>query len=132
MNELFDLLTTVNAWLALAGLGTIGAGVRWAVMKIVTAINGMSQKFDYLTDGTLASLHSYLYNKGYELLARGWVTPSELDDMEYTWKAYRNLGGNGTGELIYKRVQGLEIRQSKTTNPDLQALERSAEKHLDR
>ncbi|WP_273731451.1 hypothetical protein [Leuconostoc mesenteroides] len=66
-------------------------------------------QFKLLKSASLATLHSQLYEKGGHYIVRGAITLSELDDLEYTWQAYKGLGGNGTGEKIYQKCRELPI-----------------------
>lgn len=42
-------------------------------------------------------------------LSRNKISPEELKNLEYLYKGYHALGGNGTGTELYKRCQKLEI-----------------------
>lgn len=57
-----------------------------------------------------ALAHDKIYKLTDDYIERGWVTLDELDNLEYLYTAYRGLGGNGTGEKRYNRVQRLPIR----------------------
>ncbi|MBU7455833.1 hypothetical protein [Leuconostoc fallax] len=81
-----------------------------------------------LKDASLATLHSQLYDKGGKYIKRGDITISELDDLEYTWTAYKGLGGNGTGEKIYNKCRELPIADYQF-NSDWQAVENVAKQH---
>lgn len=65
----------------------------------------------HLKEASVALLHNEIYKICREYLNRGWVSVSELDNLEYLWSGYKELGGNGTGELLYTRVSALEIRE---------------------
>lgn len=60
-------------------------------------------------NASIASLHNNIYSFCGDILKRGSVTIKELDNLEYLWKAYSGLDGNGTGEVLYKRVNSLPI-----------------------
>lgn len=87
--------------------------------------------YKLLKAASLATLHSQLYDKGAIYIKRGFVTLSELDDLEYTWTAYHGLGGNGTGEKIYEKVRELPIADyvSAHTNDSWQEVEEIAALH---
>ena len=49
-----------------------------------------------------------------EYLARGWISIEELADLEkYLYTPYRKLGGNGTGEILFNKVNCLPNSDSK-------------------
>ena len=60
-------------------------------------------------NANIASLHNNIYSFCGDILKRGSVTIKELDNLEYLWEAYSGLNGNGTGEVLYKRVKSLPI-----------------------
>lgn len=45
------------------------------------------------------------------ILAKGWATPDEIEDLEkYLFEPYKALGGNGTAERLMEKVRELPIR----------------------
>jgi hypothetical protein len=40
-------------------------------------------------------------------IARGWASLDDRENLEYLYKPYKALGGNGTGENLYQAVQKL-------------------------
>ncbi len=50
-----------------------------------------------------ASLHNQIWNKADEYITRGYVTVGELNNFIYLFEAYKNLGGNGTGDTLPPR-----------------------------
>lgn len=58
--------------------------------------------------------HHDLYKTCQTYLDRGYVSTADLNDLDYLFKPYKALGGNGTGELLYNRVHDLEIRKEDT------------------
>lgn len=45
------------------------------------------------------------------LLAKGWASPDEIEDLEkYLFEPYKALGGNGTAEALLNKVRELPIR----------------------
>ncbi|EPH98717.1 hypothetical protein D920_01481 [Enterococcus faecalis 13-SD-W-01] len=59
----------------------------------------------------IASLHDRIYSNYETILSRHppGVTMKELNNLEYLWKAYSGLGGNGTGKHMYERICVLPI-----------------------
>ena len=60
-------------------------------------------------DAVQAVLHDSLYKQCTRAIARNYVTVSELDNIEHLYSGYRGVGGNGTGELLYQKVQQLQV-----------------------
>lgn len=55
-------------------------------------------------------LHDRLYASCTRAVKRGWTTLTELDNIEHLYGVYHQLGGNGTGTELYKRVKQLPIK----------------------
>lgn len=68
------------------------------------------QEQDLIKNGVLAILHDRLYQACHFHIARNWITTSELNNVEHLYKAYHDLGGNGTGTELYSRCKSLPIR----------------------
>ncbi|WP_273753453.1 hypothetical protein [Leuconostoc mesenteroides] len=98
LGELFDEI----GWFGALILGLTGTSI-FGWIKV------WSVQFKLFKKASLATLHSQLYDKGGLYIVRGSITLSELDDLEYTWQAYKDLGGNGTGEKIYQKCRELPI-----------------------
>jgi hypothetical protein len=67
-----------------------------------------------LAKGQIATLHDRVYAEGERLIRQGWITIDELNNFQYLFDAYRDLGGNGTGEVIYNHVSKLEVVDGTT------------------
>lgn len=77
-------------------------------------LNNMKNKLSSLEIAMKAISHDKIYKLTDEYIDRGWVTLDELDNLEYLYTAYRTLGGNGTGEKRYNRVQALPVKTSQS------------------
>ena len=91
------------------------------VTTIVAAImKKMSGKFleimgdiQHSKDASRAVLHDRLY-QGYNFYLRiGAITSDDLENMNYMFKEYENLHGNGTCETLHKKVDQLPIVSSE-------------------
>ena len=65
-----------------------------------------------LKEGMVAILHDRLYQLCTIYIERSSITIDELENLEYLYKSYHNLGGNGTGTALFNRCKSLKI-----TNP---------------
>lgn len=93
-------------WLEfLFGLAVTGLsfGFKYILKKI--------KEYDLLKEGLVAILHDRLYQSGMYFLDQGEITTSQLKNIEHLYKAYHNLGGNGTGTEIYERVLELDLKK---------------------
>lgn len=55
----------------------------------------------------VAILHNKIYRQCADHLDAGFISIDDLDDLGYLFKAYKSLGGNGTGETLYNKVAAL-------------------------
>lgn len=65
-----------------------------------------------LKEGVLALLHDRIYQACQYHIQNGHITVQDLNNLEYLYKGYSGLGGNGTGEELYKRCKSLRIVQN--------------------
>lgn len=61
----------------------------------------------------LALLHFRLYANAEDTLRKGYTTVADVEDLENLYKAYKSLGGNGTGEKLYKDSMALPVRKEE-------------------
>lgn len=86
-------------WLAVV-FGAVTAALSWVSKRIWHK----QKSFDA---GILALLHSELYKECEACEKKGYATVDDLKNIEYIYEPYHNLGGNGTGTLLYERVKKL-------------------------
>lgn len=131
---------SIHDWPTLIGVVSFFGAISLAMVR---SIFKLSKKITYFIDGkdsnqntaiellknaSLATLHSQLYEKGDKYIKQGWITLSQIDDLEYTWQSYEALGGNGTGELIYNKCRALPISEY-SPNSNWQDVENLAREH---
>lgn len=124
IKELVDQLGWIDGVMTLV-TGTSLAG---AIKYYRSSKAAHDTEIQLLKSASLATLHSQLYEKGGRYIKFNSITLSELDDLEYTWNAYRDLGGNGTGEMIYTKCCQLPI-SDYAPNESWQEVEDLASKH---
>ena len=73
----------------------------------VKKLKGKKTEYDVLREGILALLHDRLYTACSFFIARGWASLDDRENLEYLYKPYKALGGNGTGENLYQAVKKL-------------------------
>ena len=82
----------------------------WAFGLLGVAIIAVAVKYKALLDGVLAILHDRIYQACQFYIAQGYVDMGGLKNIEYLYRSYHALGGNGTGTELYNRVKSLPIR----------------------
>lgn len=88
----------IKYWLEVA-FGIVSA----AVVKLLTERKAMKE-------GILAILHDRLFQAGRYHIAQNEITLSELKNVEYLYRSYHTLGGNGTGTEIWERIKDLPLK----------------------
>lgn len=58
-------------------------------------------------EGVKALLHDRIYVECGRWIARGYCPMEDRKNIEYMYRPYKELGGNGTGERLYNAVQDL-------------------------
>lgn len=64
-----------------------------------------------LATGLLSLLRYRLYRECEKHIAKGSLNIKQLGEIEDLYTAYHTLGGNGTGDKLYKDVKKLPIRR---------------------
>lgn len=59
-----------------------------------------------------ASLHNQLWNKSEVYLKRGWIDVGELSNFEIMYHAYKDIGGNHTGDTLHDKVKDLPVKDT--------------------
>lgn len=62
-----------------------------------------------LKEGVLALLHDRIYQACQYHIQNNYISIQDLNNLEYLYKGYSGLGGNGTGEELYNRCKALQI-----------------------
>ena len=78
----------------------------WAVVQLIISNRYRRDgKRSALEKATLALLHDRLYSAFRAAQRRASIDIEELRNLDYIYSAYKALGGNGTGDEIYKRIK---------------------------
>lgn len=102
------LLTTVTSVLTFF--------VKMLYNKIKRDYESREQRFEeerkeqlVIKKGVLAILHDRLYQSCTHHLETGSIRAEDLKNLEYLYESYRALGGNGTGNELYRRCCNLPL-----------------------
>lgn len=74
---------------------------------LVKQVKGKKEEYKVLKDGIVAILHDRLYTACSVYLKQGYCTLEDRSNLEYLYKPYKALGGNGTGTALYERCMEL-------------------------
>ena len=76
---------------------------------IVKMIFRKKTEYDVFRQGIMALLHDRLYQSCSYYIKCGYCSVEAKHNIEYLYKPYKALGGNGTGEALYKKCMELPI-----------------------
>lgn len=91
--------------------GLVTAGLGWAYKKLAKKV----KENEAIKDGMLAILHDRLFQAGRYYISQGHITLDELKNIEYLYRSYHALGGNGTGTEIWERIKDLPLKMEGET-----------------
>lgn len=84
--------------------GALSAALGWAAKRLRARRREQFAERAALREGMLALLHSELYRQCGECLQKGCASVDDLQNLEYLYRPYHALGGNGTGTELYTRA----------------------------
>lgn len=96
-------------WLEAMFTGVIGA-LSIAVKKLYSRAKYEIKEQELIKEGVMAILHDRIYQSCQLYINREYCTVEDMKNLEYLYKSYHDLGGNGTGTELYKRCCKLSIK----------------------
>ena len=97
-----QILSYISAHWTEWSIGLLGLGWGYLVKKVT--------EYKTIKDGLLAIMHDRLYQSCTYYIKQGHIDMGGLKNLEYLYKSYHALGGNGTGTELYTRAKALPIR----------------------
>ncbi|MGN0983962.1 MAG: hypothetical protein ACI4OI_03890 [Gemmiger sp.] len=105
--ELDFILKYGIEWLFGLLAGALAAGYR----SLSHRVRAREAESAAIKEGLLAILHDRLYAECRQALVCGQIDTGGLRNLEYLYRSYHALGGNGTGTELYTRAKALPIRE---------------------
>lgn len=96
-----QILSYISAHWTEWAIGLLGLGWGYLVKKVT--------EYKTIKDGLLAIMHDRLYQSCTYYIKQGHIDLDGLKNIEYLYKSYHALGGNGTGTELYNRVKALPL-----------------------
>lgn len=96
-----QILSYISAHWTEWAIGLLGLGWGYLVKKVT--------EYKTIKDGLLAIMHDRLYQSCTFYIKQGSIDIGGLKNIEYLYKSYHALGGNGTGTDLYNRVKALPL-----------------------
>ena len=86
---------------AVAGALTAAEKHLWGRQKAQAA------RQEAVEEGLQALLHDRIFSVYAECKAKKYASVEDMRNLEYLYRPYHNLGGNGTGTELYERVKAM-------------------------
>ena len=107
-------------WIVIIINGVLTGTVAWLLKKMTTAIDESAKKASeekaqqeeerkIMHGVLLAVLKNSLYEQCFRALRAGKVSIKEKENIDSLYIQYHTLGGNHNGDILYKRVDELDI-----------------------
>ena len=80
-----------------------------AYRSLSKRIKAQEEERKAVKEGLLAIMHDRLYQSCTYYIKQGHIDTAGLKNLEYLYKSYHTLGGNGTGTELYNRAKSLPI-----------------------
>lgn len=98
-----DWLTVINTALTII-LTSLCGYITWYLQKKFSDKSATAEALKVLLRKELRELYN-------EANSRGFVTTDELEEYTQLYEAYHNLGGNGTGTILYNAFSRLPVKE---------------------
>ena len=88
-----------------------------AIVSSIFASSGLwafilakSNKKTSLEDGVKALLHDRIYSECEKRLKQEYISRDDYENLQYLYKPYKDLGGNGTCERLITELNKIPIK----------------------
>lgn len=98
----------VKYWLECL-FGVVTAALTWGYKRLAKRV----REQEAIKEGVLAILHDRLFQAGRYHILQGYISLEELKNVEYLYRSYHALGGNGTGTEIWERIKDLPLKKKE-------------------
>lgn len=105
MDRTTIILTVLGAVFASTGFWTL----------INNIYQARSRKKSVEQRALIGLLHERIYERCEEVINRGSISREEYENLEYLYKPYIEMGGNGTAKRLFAEVDKLPIGEGERT-----------------
>lgn len=111
---------SMTQWIIVIINGVLTGTVAWLLHKLTSALDESAKKATedkkqqederrIMHGVLLAILKNSLYDQCFTALKRGSISLKEKENIDSLYTQYHTLGGNHNGDILYRRVDALEI-----------------------
>jgi hypothetical protein len=90
------------------------AGLSGAVRHIWKRQKKQAEQQESMKDGMLALMHDRIFSIYRECVGKKYASVEDIRNLEYIYKPYHAMGGNGTGTELYERVKKMPTEPPQT------------------
>lgn len=94
----------IRYWLG-ALFGVLTGAMGWAFHHLRSRQNAQEIEQAAIKEGMLALLHDRIYSIYQGCSRKGYAAVDDIKNLEYLYRPYHTLGGNGTGTELFERVK---------------------------
>jgi hypothetical protein len=84
----------------------VGA-IAGAIKHLYSRQKAQAARQEAVEEGLQALLHDRIFSVYAECKAKKYASVEDMRNLEYLYRPYHNLGGNGTGTELYERVKSM-------------------------
>ena len=103
----------IKYWLS-AVFGVIAGGLGWAIKHLYSKQKAQDKRQEAVEDGVKALLHDRIYQGYADCDRKGFASVDDIKNLEYLYRPYHALGGNGTGTELFERVKKMPTEPPQT------------------
>jgi len=89
------------------------AALTTAVRHLYHKQKCQSARQDAVEEGLKALLHDRIYQIYISCEEKGYATVADIENLEYQYRPYHALGGNGTGTELFERVKRMPLKSKE-------------------
>lgn len=91
----------------------VAAGLTAAVKHLYTKQKAQCERQEAVEDGVKALLHDRIYQGYADCERKGYATVEDIENLDYLYRPYHALGGNGTGTELFERVKKMPVNSAE-------------------
>lgn len=92
-----------------AAFGVLTGVLSWTVRRIRNRQKEQSERQQAIEAGVQALLHDRIYGEYAKCLKKGFADVDDMKNLEFLYRPYHALGGNGTGTELFERVKKMPV-----------------------
>lgn len=81
----------------------------FSMKKLFSRVKKEVEEQKCIKEGLVSILYDRIYQLCNTYIQQGWCSIEDRRNLEYLYKAYNKLGGNGTGTELHEKVKALPI-----------------------